>query len=91
MLYIAADKRNLFDSAIKTTLQALREAECDFDDKDYESNVGYLILTLLKSTHSGDFSSDDIIRALGVLETVKLEYMRTIGVPVAKQQQYDNE
>jgi len=91
MLYIAADKRNLFDNAIHTTLQALREAECDFDDKDYESNVGYLILHLLKTTHSADKSSDDVIRALGVLETVKMEYMRTIGIPVAKQQQYDVE
>ena len=92
MPYIEDDKRSNLDQHISNLRKELVGLELDYDDNNMEDNISYIFLRMLTIVYGDRESatSSGTHDALGVLESVKLEYCRKVIVPFRDQQEFDN-
>ena len=90
MPYIAEEKRASLDPIVDDLLNVLRGLACDDPDTDnLEGNLNYFISSVLDRLYTNGRYTD-IKDAVGLLESIKLEYYRKVGAPVEDQKEFDN-
>lgn len=75
MPYIAQDRRKLLDPSVEALQKQLAELGGD------EGDLNYVISRLIGSAFLNETKYHTIARVTGVLENVKTEFYRRLGVP----------
>jgi len=92
MPYITKEKRHQLDGEIETLHHALVGLELDDTSNNMEGNINYVLTRLLMMVYGDKETTcySHINDALGLLESVKMEFYRKVAVPYENQKEFDN-
>ena len=92
MPYIENSKRIYLDPVIEELHRTLVEMEMDDESTNTEGNLNYAITRLLMMVYGNSDSTSyrDINDAIGVLESVKLEFYHKVARPYEDQKCFEN-